>query len=555
VDREARRRTWSLCDNRYFEMRVEHIELKRFKRFHDLTIEVPKGTRLVMLAGPNGCGKSSLFEAFLTRYRMMGGWGGAWDATYFPKAGEPDAEQYNWDSSVKLRFDKPESSDQQLRRKMFYMRSAYRNDPEFIVNNLGRHGSALDERRFNLMIQNDACVNLNYQRLASQALEDLFDNEHDQTTIGELKLKLIGDIRSSMGRLFPDLMLNDLGNPLVTGTFRFDKGTSRHFEYKNLSGGEKAAFDLLLDFIVKRREFDDTVYCIDEPETHMNTRLQAALLGELASNLPPDCQMWLATHSIGMMRSARDIEAKQPGTVAFLDFSDLDFDKPQVMSPVRPTRAFWERVLNVALDDVSALVTPDRIVICEGTPSSSLGKNSAHDARCYDIIFESEFPDTRFLSGGNASDVQSDRLALVTTIKAISSGCEIKRLVDRDDHSLKDVQDLQSKGMSILSRRHIECFLYDDEVLTALCEGVGRLSDAPGLLQDKADAVSASVARGNPPDDIKSAAGQIYISAKKRLCLTGVGNDQQAFARSVLAPLLTSNTQTYKELRHCIFGI
>ncbi len=153
------------------------------------------------------------------------------------------------------------------------------------------------------MIQNDAAVNLNYQRLASQALEDLFENGHDETKIGELKEKLIGDIRLSMGRLFPDLMLNDLGNPLMMGTFRFDKGTSHHFEYKNLSGGEKAAFDLLLDFIVKRREFDDTVYCVDEPEAHMNTRLQAALLDELANNLPPDCQLWLATHSSRRVRA------------------------------------------------------------------------------------------------------------------------------------------------------------------------------------------------------------------------------------------------------------
>jgi predicted ATPase len=339
-------------------MHVEHVELKRFKRFHDLTIELPKGIRLVMLAGPNGCGKSSLFDAFKFRHRAISGLGGGWDLTYFPKAGEPDAAQFGWDTSVRILFDKPEPPDQERRRKMFYFRSAYRNDPQFAVSSLSRQGKAVDEQRFQLMIENDAAVNLNYQRLASQALEDLFEKEAETTTIGEFKQKLIGDVRSCMGRLFPDLMLNDLGSPLTTGTFRFDKGNSRHFEYKNLSGGEKAAFDLLLDFIVKRRDFDDTVYCIDEPEAHMNTRLQAGLLSELVSNLPDGCQLWLATHSIGMMRRARDLEAKAPGTVAFLDFSNLDFDQPQVIRPVRATRAFWERVLEVALDDISARGCP-----------------------------------------------------------------------------------------------------------------------------------------------------------------------------------------------------
>ena len=34
-----------------------------------------------------------------------------------------------------------------------------------------------------------------------------------------------------------------------------------------------------------------------------------------------------ATQSIGMMRRARDIESKQPGSVVFLDFGDRDFDE------------------------------------------------------------------------------------------------------------------------------------------------------------------------------------------------------------------------------------
>jgi predicted ATPase len=535
-------------------MRIERVGLKRFKRFHDLTIEIPKRVRLVMLAGPNGCGKSSLFEAFKARHGIFSGLGLNWDITYFPKAGEVDSAQFNW-NSIQIQFDKPEPSEQAAKRKMFYFRSAYRNDPEFVVGSLARQGNAIDQQRFALMIHNDAAVNLNYQRLASQALEDLFEKEPDAMTIGEFKHKLIGDIRFSMGKLFPDLMLNDLGNPLTTGTFRFDKGASRHFEYKNLSGGEKAAFDLVLDLIVKSREFSDTVYCIDEPEAHMNTRLQAGLLDELVRNLPNDSQLWLATHSIGMMRRARDIERATPGTVAFLDFSELDFDRPQSVRPVQPTRAFWERVLQVALDDMSSLVAPTSVVICEGAPSSSAGKNKAFDAQCYNIIFESEYPDTRFLSGGNSSDVQSDRLALAAGIKALVSGCSIKRLVDRDDHSVADVSELQKQGINVLSRRHIECFLYDDEVLTALCRSVGKDSEVAGLLQDKADAVQSSTARRNPYDDLKSAAGEIYIRAKKRLGLTGVGNDAMSFGRSTLAPLVQRHTKTYEELRRSIFGI
>ena len=92
------------------------------------------------------------------------------------------------------------------------------------------------------MIESDATVSQNYQRLASQAFEDVFANEPAATTVGEFREKVIGQLRTVIGRLFNGLVLNSLGNPLSDGTFRFDKGVSRSFEYRNLSGGEKAAF-------------------------------------------------------------------------------------------------------------------------------------------------------------------------------------------------------------------------------------------------------------------------------------------------------------------------
>ena len=39
-------------------MKIKRVKLVKFKRFSDLTIsEIPKTTKLVVLVGPNGCGK------------------------------------------------------------------------------------------------------------------------------------------------------------------------------------------------------------------------------------------------------------------------------------------------------------------------------------------------------------------------------------------------------------------------------------------------------------------------------------------------------------------
>jgi hypothetical protein len=322
----------------------------------------------------------------------------------------------------------------------------------------------------------------------------------------------------------------------------------------NLSGGEKAAFDLILDLAVKSREFNDTVFLIDEPEAHMNARLQAAFLEELLRLVPDRCQLWLATHSIGMMRHARDHYIAHPNEVAFLDFDRHDFDVAQVISPTAPSRALWQRVLNVALADLADLVAPERIVVCEGSPTAAAGRNAEHDARCYDTIFAAGAPDVKFLSGGNSHAVENDRLALVQAIEGMLRGAEVIRLIDRDDRPLDEIEDLRAAGVRVLSRRNLEGYLFDDAILTALCESEGRPELAPAMLRAKADACAAAVARGAPPDDLKRASGEIYNAARRLLALQGRGNDAKAFMRTTLAPLVRPGTPTYVALRTDIFG-
>jgi len=341
---------------------------------------------------------------------------------------------------------------------------------------------------------------------------------------------------------------------LQDGTFSFAKGVTSKFSYKNLSGGEKAAFDLLLDFIVKKSTFDDTVYVIDEPEAHMNTRLQGALLGELYNLVPDGSQLWISTHSIGMMRHARKLHQQDPSKVVFLDFEGHDFDKPTTVSPAVPSRAFWERVLKVALDDLADLVSPSQVVICEGNPKTPIGgKNEEHDARCYNSIFEAEFPDTKFISGGNSHEVAADRLRFASVFGNVVSGITVKRLIDGDDHSPEDKIEFRKEGINALTRRHIESYLFDDEILSALCNSLEKTASLPDVLAAKATAIASLESRGKPSDDLKSAAPQIYTSLKSILRLTGTGNDFLSFSRQTLAPLVRPGTSTYEALKADIF--
>jgi hypothetical protein len=83
-------------------------------------------------------------------------------------------------------------------RLYLYVRTAYRNEPEFELRQLQHAETALREHRFTKLTDNDAAVSLNYARIAANSLEDAFEREDSDTTMGEFREKAIGDIRDSI---------------------------------------------------------------------------------------------------------------------------------------------------------------------------------------------------------------------------------------------------------------------------------------------------------------------------------------------------------------------
>lgn len=535
-------------------MRISRVHLRSFKRFHDLTLEIPNQPRLVVLCGPNGTGKSSLIDAFRLWHGGHGsGEGWLFQPEYHQKAGEAPIAPQN---AVEIEFFDGGLPNGQDPKKLIYARSAYRHQADFQMNAIQRANDLLDAPKSQRMIDVEQKVADNYQRLVAATFDDVFSGRVDEMNVAELRDDRIGVIRDAMLRLFPMLELQGPGDPISGGTFYFRKSGKEQFHYKNLSGGEKAAFDLILDLILKRDAYDNTIFCIDEPELHLNTRVQAALLDLLLDLTPSQGQLWVATHSIGMMRRADAIYRQDPDAVAFIDFEGHDFDAPTTLSPTLPTRDLWDRVLRVALDDLADLVAPDTVVLCEGRPASPTMNvaKAEFDARCYRRIFSDEFPRTDFVSVGNAADVTADRVELGRTIQAIVSGTRVIRVVDRDLRSQQEVKDLMASGTRVLGRRHIEAYLLDREVLRALASEVGQDERADELIRLLEDALQASIERGNDPDDYKSAAGQFYTSARQLLALTGAGSTTEAFLADTLAPLVARGMTVYDELRSDIFG-
>lgn len=536
-------------------MRVKSVRIQAFKRFTDLAItDLPSSARLVVLTGPNGSGKSSVFDAFSIwhMYTAEATVGAPHVPDYHDKAGSTPLSPARL---VEIQFHGTPPSDTEERKKLIYVRSAYRNDPDAQSPRIQRPGSPLDAPRIQRLIDNDVRVADNYHRIIADSIGELFSGNLGSLTGDEITDRFVGDLRGAMDRVFgSDLRLLGPGNPFEDGNFIFEKGAATDFGYKNLSGGEKAAFDLILDLVVKRQVFDNTVFCIDEPELHMNSRVQSKLLHELVAQVSQDSQLWIATHSLGMMRSAKELQVKVPEQVVFIDFDGQDFDGPVALQPATVNREYWRKLLDVALDDMAGLIAPVNVVLCEGHPSGKPARNTEFDARCYRRIFATEFPDTDFISSGNAEEVKTDAYLIGETIHAISDATTIEHLIDRDEMNDEEVSKLRSSGIRVLTRRHLESYLVDDEILTALCMAEGQPNSVTDVLLTKQGATKDSVERGNSEDDDKRAMGELVNGLKRILNLTKRGSTTEEFAIKTLVPLVTPSTETYRQLKNDIFG-
>ena len=542
-------------------MKIKKIELNNFKRFTHLVVEdIPESTKLVVLVGPNGSGKTSFMES-MNHYYKYAGYSQIGDCSYLSKTGNVDnfdySQWYQYASKlVEIAFyDKTflnTVGNNDNIKGHFYFRSAYRNEPDFQIDSMQRQQDPIESVRLESLIQNDQTVSANYQRLIANTISGVFNKDNDGKSVADLRNELIGKIRTAIERVFEDLKFSSLGEPLQNGNFYFTKGTTQNFSYRNLSAGEKSAFDLILDMVVQSKYYPDAIYCIDEPETHMHTKLQGKVLRELYLLIPGQSQLWLSTHSIGMLQEAEEIEKEHPGTVAFLDFGGRNFDIDQVVHPAKIGKAVMDKFYVLVFGDFAKLMLPQTIVFCEGDSNGC--KRKDFDKTIYTTIFADTHPEAFFMSAGSCNDIENIEKTHGEIISTLLKNTKVIKIVDRDDRSQQEIYDLEEKGIKVLKKRNLESYVLDNEVIKKLCDAVGKSEEYAECIREKQEAIAASTDRGNAPDDYKSARGDIYNALKRRLELTKCGNNADTFIRDTLSPLITTDMNVYQNLETEIFG-
>ena len=532
-------------------MKIKSVHLHNYKRFVDLTLtEIPANNRLVVLIGPNGSGKSSLFDAFLLKSwsprRNYDTYGDSSYGGYYNRG--PGGSQYTSEiaNAIGIEFHSRADLAPTEWAAVFNIRSAYRNEPDFRLQSIEPVQSSQQSQRFSRIIDANQTVSDNYKRLTWKRQVDIDRDAEDDMTVGQYRREFLRDLQAAMHDLFtePSLSLQDFGGVQDAGAFRFSKGTAVDFHYKNLSGGEKAAFDLLLDIFVKRSEYKDAIYCIDEPEAHIASALQAPLLKAMLTLVPDESQLWIATHSIGIVKQAFELMKKE-GNVVFLDFSEDDFDRPVVIRPRVPNRSFWQTTYKVALDDMADLIAPQNVVICEGSKTQA---DKGFDADCYNRLFAETHSDTLFVSYGSSGEVENSQ-SLMSVIGAIAIGVTVWRVIDRDDMDPDERAVAIEGGIRVLRRRELENYLYDPEVLRTFLKRTGKEDIADDILNKRQELLGSV----DMPDNVKAITQELFEYIKIKTGIASLGRKRRRFALSQLIPALRETPSVFGELVEDVF--
>jgi predicted ATPase len=466
-------------------MRITKLQLKNFKFFTDLTIQdIPMVAEIVLLVGPNGTGKSCVFDAFnYFAYRSK------------RNSEASDDEYYKKDKSKALEVSifnennskvSPPTFDK--REVKFYGRSSYRFTSRIQRDSISTSiaGRVLNDQdapatytELDQRVENDI----------EKALGEFIQAVQAQTgkTDKEIVSQVIGKLNDSLKVIFPDsnLQLTRIVDPhsdpnsskidLEFSKFGNSKFINKSlFSFRNLGSGEKEVVDIIFNFHRRKENWiKNGIYFIDEPELHLNTKIQALLLTELHRLCKEvNAQLWVATHSLGFLRAAQDEKRKNKDSVAIIEFKVEFADTTSPIKPITGNREDWKRIFQTALEDLTGLLAPRQIIYCEGRqePSES-GEEQGLDADVYNEIFFENYPETLFVSsGGGGAMRKNTSLALKVLSKAFND-VDLCLLKDRDNLIETERESFLEEDQShrMLERSEIENYIFDKEVLTRFC--------------------------------------------------------------------------------------
>lgn len=435
--------------------------------------EVTDLADVVVLAGPNGVGKTSLLTNLLNLFQNPGGmpnasavveatsseeraaWGHATLSTSAPeqaqilraflqrnqKRGQLRSGLINFDSARQLEQIQP------------YAFSWNFGDP-FSEDVSWVHSFQPTKGRFHDTIHSM------HRKLRSQK-ENIAQKALALRASGQESMALdfrdpLEKFYQAFTKLLPGRSLEPLDEQSQTIRYRVGNAV---LPLTSLSSGEKEVVTIVFDFLL--RDPHDCIIVFDEPELHLHPELSYRLLRTLR-DVGERNQFIFSTHSPDII-------------TASLDHSVVFVAPPNA---ARPNQAVQLReddestqVLHLIGQSIGVVSLGKKIVLIEGT-------NASLDKQTYGSIVGSQFPELVLVPAGGKESIGSFAKAFETVLNKTVWGVDFFMLCDGDT-SAGSAQDTPADGrLRRLPRYHIENYFLDERVLARVFEALGEPSDS-----------------------------------------------------------------------------
>jgi energy-coupling factor transporter ATP-binding protein EcfA2 len=255
----------------------------------------------------------------------------------------------------------------------------------------------------------------------------------------------------------------------------------QRFSINALSSGEREVVNIAFDFLL--RNPTDSVILFDEPELHLHPELSYKLLHTLR-NAGIRNQFIFVTHSPDI------ITASLEHSVVFIAPPRADSSNQAVV--VHEDDATHE-ALRLIGQSIGIVSLGKRIVLIEGA-------NTSLDKQTYGAILKNKFPGIVLVPSGGRGLIRSFAAVLASVLHRTLWGVEFFMLCDRDAlPPSADAATLQTQAgerLRVLGRYHLENYFLDESVLASVfkeMEPDGSWLRNPASIRDRLKEIAAEM--------------------------------------------------------------
>ena len=214
------------------------------------------------------------------------------------------------------------------------------------------------------------------------------------------------------------------------------------FDITKMSDGERSAMIIAAHVISAKPK---TVFLIDEPEKHLHRSISQPFLSALF-DLKKDCAFIISTHEIDLAIANPEARVLMLRSCQWSEDKCVAWDA-EVLEPNSELPEELKRTI---------LGSRKRILFVEGNADSSL------DLPLYRILF----PNISIVPRGSCGEVEKTVLELMGFQEI--HDVEAFGLIDRDDRSCEDIDELAKKGVFALEVYSVEALYYCSDAIAAV---------------------------------------------------------------------------------------